>query len=122
MKCAKAICSNPLEEDHPKHDKWRKFGPNLHTVFPFILRVKDCVNPPPRPEAARTRKHATLFILTGDSILTYPDDRVELRHGDLLGALDGRGDLLLVLLRQEGQHLPHDGRQPLDDLGLKWTT
>ena len=56
------------------------------------------------------------------SISTYPDDRVEFRHGDLLGALDGRGDLLLVLLRQERQHLPHDGRHPLDDLGLKWTT
>ena len=52
-------------------------------------------------------------------VFTHPNDRVELRHGDLLGALDGGGDLLLVLLREEGQHLPHDGRQPLDDLGLK---
>ena len=51
--------------------------------------------------------------------ITYPNDRVELRHGDLLGSLDGGGDLLLVLLRQERQHLPHDGRQPLDDFGLK---
>ena len=59
---------------------------------------------------------AQLFLF---SIFTHPNDRVELRHGDLLGALDGGGDLLLVLLRQERQHLPHDGRQPLDDFGLK---
>ena len=63
---------------------------------------------------------AQLFIFS--IVFTHPNDRVELRHGDLLGALDGGGDLLLVLLRQERQHLPHDGRQPLDDLGLKRTT
>ena len=60
--------------------------------------------------------------LGGYFILTHPNDRVELRHGDLLGALDGGGDLLLVLLREEGQHLPHDGRQTLDDLRLKEET
>lgn len=45
-----------------------------------------------------------LNMLTYLSV-TYPNNSVELSHGDLLRPLHGRGDLLLMLLRQERQNL-----------------
>ena len=52
-------------------------------------------------------------------VTTYPNDWVKFWHCDLFGPLDGRCHLLLVLLREEGKNLTHDGRKSFDDFGLK---
>ena len=44
---------------------------------------------------------------------------MELTGGDLLGPLHGSRHLLLVLLREEGDHLSTDGIQPLGYLSLQ---
>jgi len=50
---------------------------------------------------------------------THPDDGIQLGHGHLLGPVDRRGDLLLVLLREERQDLRDYGVQSLRYLRLK---
>lgn len=50
---------------------------------------------------------------------TYPDYRVELRHGDLLRPVDGRGHLLLMFLRQERQYLRNNGIESFRYFRLK---
>ena len=80
------------------------------------IRVHGRINSPGRNrETGRGQKFGTSHT----KCRTHPDDGVELGHGDLLGPLDRGGDLLLVLLGEEGQDLAHDRGETLDDLRLQ---
>lgn len=50
---------------------------------------------------------------------TYPNDGVQLLHGDLFGAFDGLQHLLLVLVLQARQQLTDESAQSLSDFCLR---